>query len=248
MNVRKRLCDIERFYAILGQLERRLGGPRALSVCHGRMGWPVRGMYFFFEPGEVRSDSGNGPRIVRIGTHALSPTSRTTLWARLANHQGQRSGSGNHRGSIFRLLIGTALKAKDGTTLPVSWGIGGDPGDAARRLGVARDAVITGEASLETAVSRYIGAMPFLWLAIDDAPGAASLRGYVERNTIALLSNAAGEAVDPPSPIWLGRYCDRERVQRAGLWNQRHVEEAYEPGFLNVLEELVARQARGFTP
>jgi hypothetical protein len=48
--------------------------------------------------------------IVRVGTHALETGSQTTLWKRLSQHRGQaRSGSGNHRGSIFRLIVGTAL-------------------------------------------------------------------------------------------------------------------------------------------
>jgi hypothetical protein len=40
--------------------------------------------------------------------------------------------------------------------------------------------------------------MPFLWIAIDDEPGAKSLRGYVERNAIALLSNFEKEPLDAP--------------------------------------------------
>jgi len=41
--------------------------------------------------------------------------------------------------------------------------------------------------------------MPFLWLEIDDAPSAGSMRGFVERNAIALLSNLAKPPLDPPS-------------------------------------------------
>ena len=33
------------------------------------MYWPQRGVYFFMEDGEERSDSGSGLRIVRVGTH-----------------------------------------------------------------------------------------------------------------------------------------------------------------------------------
>lgn len=239
-----RTRDVERFYELPDELERRTGGVRHLAQCHGRLNWPMRGVYFFFEPSELRSGSGNGPRVVRIGTHALSATSRTTLWARLANHRGQSSGGGNHRGSIFRLLVGNALIAQDDASEPASWGIGSDPGAAAIRFGVDRQAIIAGEAELESAVSRYIGAMPFLWLAIDDPPGPESLRGYVERNSIALLSNAGGAAADPPSSGWLGAHCDRERVRRSGLWNQNHVDEAYEPAFLDVLGDLIARQVQ----
>jgi hypothetical protein len=42
--------------------------------------------------------------------------------------------------------------------------------------------------------------------------GMESLRGYVERNSIALLSNYQKPPLDPASPVWLGQRCDRERV------------------------------------
>ncbi|HTV26286.1 MAG TPA: hypothetical protein VMF32_00715 [Xanthobacteraceae bacterium] len=102
-----RYDDLLRFYDLLARLEEKIGGARVLSDCSGRMNWPQRGVYFFFEPGELRSDTGNGPRVVRVGTHALTDTSRTTLWKRLSQHRGTgNAGGGNHRGSIFRLLIG----------------------------------------------------------------------------------------------------------------------------------------------
>jgi hypothetical protein len=43
--------DIIRFYALLGHLEAEVGGKRLLRDCHGRMNWPRRGVYFFFEDG-----------------------------------------------------------------------------------------------------------------------------------------------------------------------------------------------------
>ena len=82
-------------------------------------------------------------------------------------------------------------------------------------------------------------AMPFLWLGIDDETGPASLRGYIERNAIALLSNCRREPLDPPSSGWLGHHCDRERGRSSGLWNSNHVDEKYDPAFLGTLERLV---------
>jgi hypothetical protein len=103
-----RLSDLVRYYDLLDRLEQKLGGERRLSECSGRMDWPKRGVYFFFEPGEERRDSGHGPRVVRVGTHALTTNSRTTLWNRLSQHRGvEKSGGGNHRGSIFRLIVGS---------------------------------------------------------------------------------------------------------------------------------------------
>ncbi|MAM93323.1 MAG: hypothetical protein CMI61_01570 [Parvibaculum sp.] len=81
--------------------------------------------------------------------------------------------------------------------------------------------------------------MPFLWLAIDDEPGPGSLRGYIERNAIALLSNCAREPLDPASGNWLGRLCNRDLVRTSGLWNQNHVNEQYDPAFLDTLESMI---------
>ena len=224
-----RIGDQKRFYDLLDELERRLGGARVLSNCHGRMDWPQRGVYFFREPGEDRSDTGFGPRVVRVGTHALKAGSGTKLWTRLCQHRGQaRHGGGNHRGSIFRLIVGTALIERDGHDFP-TWGKGGSAPREIRQ----------NERPLEQAVSKVIGAMPFLWLAIDDEPGPGSLRGYIERNAIALLSNCAREPLDPASGNWLGRVCNRDLVRTSGLWNQNHVNEQYDPAFLDTLESMI---------
>src|ERR1700689_4399745 len=94
-----RVEHLVRFYSILDALEKKVGGTRKLAECSGRRTWPTRGIYFFREPGEERVDSGDGPRIVRLGTHALRTGGSTRLWTRLAQHKGQKnSGGGNHRG------------------------------------------------------------------------------------------------------------------------------------------------------
>ena len=81
--------------------------------------------------------------------------------------------------------------------------------------------------------------MPFLWLDIDDPPSRDSLRGRIERNAIALLSNLNKPALDAPSPGWRGHHSDRPKVRQSGLWNNNHVDEGYDPSFLRDLEDLV---------
>lgn len=121
-----RVADTARFYELLSNLAARLGGCRRLAECDGRMDWPQRGVYFFFELGELRSVSGTGNRVVRVGTHALADGSRSTLWQRLSQHRGDARGDGgNHRGSIFRLLLGVALARRGDCPLPSSWGRSG---------------------------------------------------------------------------------------------------------------------------
>ena len=152
---------LDRFYDLLARLEKVNGGKRQLARCHGQMGWPKRGVYFFFEDGEVRSD-GTTPRVVRVGTHGLRKSS-ATLWSRLSQHRGTVGGSmpggGNHRGSIFRLHVGTALLASGhwSDSIRHSWAVGSNAPSDVRR----------GEYPLELAVSQHIGAMPFLWLEVE---------------------------------------------------------------------------------
>ena len=221
--------NLTRLYELLDRLEDRLGGARRLSECNAKMGWPKQGVYFFREAGENRTDPGDGPRIVRVGTHALKTRGKTTLWNRLSQHRGNaKSHGGNHRGSIFRLITGAALIEQNGYDYP-TWGHGSSASKEVRES----------ERTLERKVSAVIGDMPFLWLAVEDEPGPDSLRGYIERNAIALLSNYGCEPIDPPSSGWLGHWSDRERVRLSGLWNNNHVGDGYDPVFLDTLERQI---------
>ena len=227
-----RLDDTIKFYQQLDGLEAMNGGKFLLANCHGRMKWPQRGIYFFFEDGELRSGSGRGPRVVRVGTHALMAKSGASLWNRLKQHRGTlKPLGGNHRGSIFRLLVGDAMIRGGEINGVDTWGHGSNAPCEIREV----------ERPMEVQVSRRIGAMPFLTLPIDDPPGPDSLRGYIERNAVGLLSSYSTEPVDPMSVDWLGLMSSRERVRKSGLWNNNHVDENYDPDFLQVLRHLVLR-------
>ena len=230
-----RFHHLKQFYSLLTTLEGQSAGARRLSNCSGRMPWPTRGVYFFMEPGEIRTDSGTGPRVVRVGTHALGAGMRSTLWNRLYSHRGpMRSGGGNHRGSIFRDLVGRALINRDALDYP-DWG-------KRNRRGSASGEIREHERPLEKAVSKIIGEMQVLGLAVGDEPGPGSRREYIEQHVIALLSNHDREALDPPSDGWLGLNCPNDMVARSGLWNQQDAEKAHDRAFLPVLERLVEEQ------
>jgi len=194
----------------------------------GGSSWPSRGVYFFMESGEFRSRAPQSPRIVRVGTHAVSSGATSTLWGRLRAHRGGMDGRGNHRGSIFRLHVGAALLESEGNQL-ATWGIKTSaPGN-----------IRTVEAVHEKRVSAYIGRMSVVWVQVPDAPGPGSARSLIEKNAIALLSNRR-DPVDPPSASWLGRSSPREEIARSGLWNLNYVDVRYDPGFLDVLERHVS--------
>ena len=240
-----RLIDTVRFYGLLDRLDAWVGGARTLADCRRNMNWPERGVYFFFEHGESRTGSGSGPRVVRIGTHGLINRAKSTLWGRLYQQRGAAStGGGNHRGSIFRLLVGIALERQENVRPPPSWGVTSDIRSAARQIGIGLEEVKQWERGLEVKVSRYFTGMPFLCLNVDDEPSPDSQRGFIERNAVALLSDFGERAVDAPSPNWLGRHSDRGRVRLSGLWNNNHVDGTYHPSFFNVMELRIGRTER----
>jgi hypothetical protein len=215
--------DLNRFYEILSDLEGHIGGSRCLQDCTAKSGWPERGLYFFFEDGELREDQKNF-RVVRVGTHAVTAKSKATLWSRLHIHRGNTDGRGNHRGSVFRDLVGGALLSlrEDADDIRSSW-----------RNSLVSDIGRNAEASLEREVSSHIGRMRFVWLGVNDVPSTKSDRAYLERNSIALLSNVNKPLIDAPSPHWLGLHSGKKRIVDSGLWNSNHVEEEYDPSFLD---------------
>lgn len=107
------LSDLGRFYSILERLAASQQQGLKLSSYAWTSPLPARGVYFFREPGEPRPGSPGSHRIVRVGTHPVSANSKSTLWQRLRTHLGTRAGTGNHRGSIFRLHVGAAMLARD---------------------------------------------------------------------------------------------------------------------------------------
>ncbi|TAJ93928.1 MAG: hypothetical protein EPO31_07040 [Gammaproteobacteria bacterium] len=235
-----RLEDLVQFYDALSTLEKKTGGKRKLSDCNGRMQWPLRGVYFFFEEGEHRTDSGYGLRVSRVGTHALKENSNTTLWQRLSQHRGVvKSGGGNHRGSIFRKLVGEAIINRETIREIPSWGIGFDHTTASKKLGIGREVIVEQEQPIEGMVSNHIREMPFLFIGIDDNPGPDSERGYIERNAIALLSNWQKDKLDASSSTWLGQYSGRRRVRDSGIWNNNHVDEPYDSDFVDKLIAMI---------
>lgn len=224
--------DTSRFYELLDELDHQVGGPRRLRNCTADSGWPVHGVYFFFEDGESRT-AGQCPRVVRVGT-----TTSRTLWDRLAKHRGRQASeactfalaAGPRRAhSVFRRHLGTALITRDHPDWPPEvlddWY---DPSYRHQPL----------EEQIEREVSQYVGVMPFLWLDVPDSKD----RHDIEAGAIGLLSMRTGDA-DPPSADWLGRYAYKKEIRDSGLWNVQLTNEPHDPGFLDLMEERL-RAAR----
>ena len=231
-----RAGTVREFYAQIEQLERLMG--RRLLHADAQRPWPHRGVFFLFERGERRTGSGVGSRVVHVGTHALTEGSGSTLWSRLRQHRGNvNPPGGNHRASRLRKIVVEAIMAKKPELAVDSWGRG-DKGPARSNRS---------EAMAERLVSRRIRAMSVVCLPVEDAPGPDSLRAFIARNAIALLSGVVKAASDPPSAHWLGRHSPRERVRGSGLWNDADVDAEVDSKFLEVLGDLVFN-TRSSTP
>ncbi len=206
------------------------GGGRRIDETNGRLPWPSRGVYFILDA-DRGVGGGRMPRVVRVGTHAVSRGSRTSLWDRLGTHRGTAAGGGSHRSSIFRLHVGRAWsRHAPSPEWPATWA----QGQTAPRD--VRDA----EQESEREVSRIIGAMRVIWLDVPDEAGPASERAYLERNAIGLLSRI-GLLDALGSPAWLGRGSADWRIATSGLWNLNHVFLKPDATFVGRLTDAVAR-------
>ncbi|HVT92885.1 MAG TPA: hypothetical protein VHD76_08570 [Bryobacteraceae bacterium] len=223
---------LEAVYACLSPLVTNAETFLSFQACKGGSLWPTAGVYLFFDTEQTRLFEASQPKVIRVGTHGVSDGSISTLWQRLKAHKGDLNGLGNHRTSIFRLHVGTALIRRGKLSCP-SWGSVERP--SAKEL--------KSEADVERLVSDYIGRLHLCFLPITDPASKRSDRAYVEQNLIAIMSG-------PPGPVecaaegWLGFDCTHRAVQSSSLWNVNHTEESFDPGFLKVLEHYV-EVARG---
>lgn len=213
-----------RFYRLVEKLES--GGAAAQFECLRPSSVPNQGLYLFFEPTEVCQGSSR-LRVVRIGTHAVSKGSKSTLWSRLKTHLGTSDG-GSHRSSIFRLHVGAALRARRQETQPPSWGLGMTASPETREA----------EKGLEAEVTRFMRSLRVAWLDIGDPASSVSDRAILECQLIGFLSNQLNPH-DPPSSGWLGLHSPTTEIVRSGLWNIRSTSTVALTGFLDLFEFYV---------
>lgn len=213
--------DLKRFYKLMNTLKKKTGGRRKLGDCDPTTDPKIGGVYFFFEKGERRTGSGKGKRVVRVGKcqryrHRIS-----------RQHKGPRDEM--VRGSVFRRWIHNALFLRDRKRV-----FAGFPDITQMNLTGMLKALNRGQQRrLAKATSEHMWPMDFLFVPIR----GEECRRYIEKNAIALLSEYNKKAIDPASKGWLGRHSASERIKRSGLWNNNHVANAYEPEFIDRLEE-----------
>jgi hypothetical protein len=199
----------------------------SLKEIVGR-GMPDAGVYLFFDAQEPRMKDLSSLRVVRVGTHGVAAGSKATLRNRMRTHFGTGAGEGNHRSSIFRLHVGRSLLNARLAPAVDTWG---SPTANKENLVAERD--------LERIVSDYLSR---LQVALIDVPGIsdkANDRSYLEQNLIAVFSNRC-KPLDPPSCRWLGNNSDKREIRKSGLWNVNHVEQRFDPQYIDVLNYYIS--------
>lgn len=230
---------LSEFYQTLGDLAEATGGPYYLSDYESSWNFPQRGIYVFFHPStDPQVDPPTEWSIARIGTVGVSEGSTATLQGRVRQHRGNASGKygeggGNHRGSVFRLHVGQALKEKHGWQDKYPhWG------SSHRDLpdDLETESLRQNEHSLEQRVSEYIRSMPFLVIDIPGEPHSDCERARFEKNLIALVSHKRRTNPALMNSDWLGISSPRAEINQTGLWNINHVSGFYSESIINELK------------
>ena len=225
---------IKRLYNRLVYLSKETGGIHLLKDCSGKMYWPKKGVYFIMDFSECSIVSGSIPKIIRVGTHAVSKNSKSILWGRLKTHKGINNGGGNHRSSVFRLHIGNALIKKNNLECN-TWGLDQNATETVRK----------NERPIEQLVSDYIGKLGVIVLDVDDESSPRSDRAYLEKNSIALLS-AINYSFEFTSNNWLGKYSIKKEIIESSLWNINYVEGGYDDNFFCKLDLYIDKTIENY--
>ncbi len=234
---------INTFYDILHYYSDKYGLIKDFSSFTNKEKCPKQGLYIFLHKDEKRLLDPTRIRIARVGTHAVSQNSKTLLWHRLKTHKGTNSGYGNHRSSIFRSYVGSAIIEREKLGV-ITWN---------KKTIISSET--QNEKEIEKRVSEYIN--DNFQLICLDIPGEAlktNDRAYIERNLIALLSNSLKFSDTPPAN-WLGSYAPNELVKKSGLWNVNHTEEMVTNDFYDIFEHylqvssgLISPQSKQLAP
>jgi len=224
--------QIDEFYDLMVMVEQKFSKQRLADM--NKKNVPEKGVYFFFEGTELRDNKLDG-RIVRIGTHGVQNLSKATMYNRLSNHRGSKKLLGNHRGSVFRELVGRALIQRDNIEDYQHWGSRAQKGNKEVR---------NSEKEMEVTVSQYLSQMKFIVLEVPGDSSKDNDRAYIERNSIALLSNFNKKAIDAPSEKWLGNFTGDNKIVKSGLWNRDYVDREVEVGLWDKIQFYLREMKR----
>lgn len=180
---------------------------------------PENGIYFFYEEGETWGHGGDGPRIVRVGSHSgrgnlRSRISETYLLDERRLNFGPDKAKPADR-SIFRKNVSRALLNRDGDDYLQVWDIDFTLKSNRDRFRDRRR--MEKERRLEESISALLRNR-FHFRVIE--VGSAAERKQLEKRLIGTLARCE---VCSPSESWLGRSSPKAKIRDGKLWQVRHL-------------------------
>ncbi|MGB2697923.1 MAG: hypothetical protein WBD28_08735 [Candidatus Zixiibacteriota bacterium] len=183
---------------------------------------PQKGIYFFYEKGEIWAHGRDNPRIVRIGTHK-----NRNFRSRIKEHfllDESKMGFDKDKPkpsdrSIFRKNIGRALLNRDRDDYLQVWKIDFMTRGKRECLGHKRD--IDKEKRIESTITRILRErFSFRFIVIESQTERMGSKG-LESSLIGTVSHCK---LCTPSNGWLGHFSPQKRIKNSGLWLVQHID------------------------
>lgn len=182
---------------------------------------PMNGIYFFYEKGESWGHGGDGPRIVRVGTHREG-----NFRSRIAEHYLSDSKRitydvrrpAPHERSIFRKNLGRALLNRESNPYLTVWELDFTSRASREKSMHLRDLEI--ERRIEDGVTRLLReAFSFRFIALTGQAARMGSAGLESR----LIGTLAQCRMCRPSAAWLGLHSPKAKIRESGLWLSQHL-------------------------
>ncbi len=201
---------------------------------------PLRGIYFFYQEGEMWGHGGEKLRIVRIGTHRGSNFRNRIAEHFLINDRKMSFDKSKPKPSdrsIFRKNIGRALLNKNNDPYLEIWEISFLRRANRVKFGDLRD--IEKEKSLEKQITEILrDKFYFRFVIIESESERMGSKGLESK----LIGTVSRCTKCKPSANWLGNYSPKQEIRTSGLWLTQHLnaEEITEKDMI-FIEDLIRK-------
>ncbi|MHA1797689.1 MAG: hypothetical protein ACTSVY_04500 [Candidatus Helarchaeota archaeon] len=199
---------------------------------------PFKGIYFFYEKGEIWGHCGEKPRIVRVGTHKGNNFRNRIAEHFLLNEKKLNFDKNKEKPSdrsIFRKNIGRALLNKNEDPYLKIWNRDFVPRQDRIKFGNSRN--IEKEKSIEKQITDILeDKFFFRFIIIENEDERIGSKGFESK----LIGTVSRCTKCKPSRNWLGNYSPKKKIRASGLWLEHHLNA---PGIteadMSVIEKLV---------
>ncbi len=201
---------------------------------------PLRGIYFFYEEGEIWGHGNEKLRIVRIGTHRGNNFRNRISEHFLINERKMDFDKNKPKPadrSIFRKNLGRALLNRNNDPYLKIWEIDFLPRDNRDKYKDSRD--IEKEKSIEEQITKILrDRFFFRFIIIENDDERIGSKGLESR----LIATVSGCKNCKGSKDWLGNYSPKKQIRTSGLWLTQHLNaEEISSEDMTIIEKLISK-------